>query len=581
MAGTRDAPIIDARTTLDSIKLSNVAIGRLLGSARYENDRLSVGADIFQAEKRVLTAVGDSLPLRIRWLSYDTLPGRVKVSAVADSADFTLIQAFVEEVSNVSGKISGNISMDGTWRRPNLLADARLTDGGMRIDTLGIALSKMFGHVRLANDTLVVDSVRASSGGDANTARIRGTVDFNDWTLHGFNLAVTMNDFLAYNRLELAQLYARTIPGDSIRLNGTVEPRMNSDSLTGRLIVDRGAIYLPDPKYALKRFSALDTGGFLQVAPKPTLYDRVTKNLYTDLEAQIGGDFRLSAEYADIPLSGNLRIVPVAITDVAARSTDFISRLAPIGTIVTQGGNYDLQYPPLFSKSFDVQPGGTVTFDRDARWNGVLDVTARRVIRKPGKPDVPIAIHVTGRLLSPNVDPRSEAAFQISDSDILSYIVFDEPGYLLGPNRNASAALGSIFAPIATSATAELLRQKFFGRYLDSFQLQTTAVDPSLLGTSLLNTTRLTGGKAFGPTFISLSSGFCSLDENNKQNFFGQLGTNVEWRLSSSLTTGARFQFSIEPPTESVVCGASYNTSLGIVPTPPQFSLSYLKFWRW
>ena len=580
MAGTRNAPVIDARTTLDSITLSRVGIGRLLGNAHYDNDRLTAGADIFQGDARVLTASADSLPLAIRWLSYDTLPGRVRVKAAANNADFTLIQAFVEDISNVTGKMSGGLSIDGTWRNPNMTAAATLTDGGMQIDTLGIALSKMFGAIRLANDTLRVDSVRASSGGDANTAHIRGTVDFKDWTLHGFNLAVSMNDFLAYNRLELATIYARTNPGDSIRLTGTVEQHAESDSLQGEVFVDKGAIYLPDPKIALKRFSVLDSAGFLLAAPKKTLYDVITRNLYTQLTAHIGGDYKLTADYADIPLSGDLKIVPVAVTDVASRSDDFISRLAPVGTIVTQGGNYDLQLPPFFSKSFDVQSGGTVVFDRDARWNGLLNVTARRVIRKPGKPDVPIAIDVTGRLLSPSVRPRSEAPFPISDSDLISYIAFDEPGFdLFGQNRTAGAA-ASIFAPIATSATAELLRKQFFSK-LDQFQVQTSAVDPSGLQASVLNSTRLTGGKAFGPTFISLNSGLCSFDQNNKQTFFGQLGGTLEYRLKSSMTTGARFQFSVEPATESIVCGGPSTASLGIAPTPRQLSLSYLKFWRW
>ena len=584
MLGTREAPIIDARTTLDSIMLSNVGIGRLFGSAQYANDRMSVNADIFQGQKRVLTAVADSLPLAIRWLSYDTLPGRVRARAVADSADFTLIQAFVEEVSNVSGKISGSLSMDGSWGRPNLLAAATLSDGGMRIDTLGIALSKMYGAVQLANDTLRVDSVRASSGGDANTAHIKGTIDFRDWTLHGFNLAMTMNDFLAYNRLELATIYARTIPGDSIRLTGVLEER---PELRGIVFVDRGAIYLPDPKIALKRFSALDSAGFLLAAPtKKTLYERITQNLYTDLTARIGGEFSLSADYANIPLSGDLNIVPVAVTDVARRTDDFISKLAPVGTITTQGGTYELQFPPFFSKSFDVQRGGTVTFDRDARWNGVLDVTARYVVRKPGKPDVPIAIQVTDRLLSPRVRPRSEAAFPISESDVFSYIIFDEPGFDVLQQNRAAGAAASIFAPIATSATSELIRKQFFGR-LDQFKLQTAAVDPSVLSTSFLASTRLTGGEQLGPFYVSLSAGLCSFDQKSRgdagfaKSFGNQLGGNLEYRLRSSLTTGASWSFSAEPGTQDLLCGGSYNVNLGIVPTPRQYSLSYLKFWRW
>jgi hypothetical protein len=78
-----------------------------------------------------------------------------------------------------------------------------------------------------------------------------------------------------------------------------------------------------------------------------------------------------------------------------------------------------------------------------------------------------------------------------------------------------------------------------------------------------------------------LNSGLCSFDQKSNQTFFGQLGGNLEYRLKSSMTTGARVQFSVEPATESIVCGGSSTASLGIAPTPRQLSLSYLKFWRW
>jgi translocation and assembly module TamB len=586
MQGTRAAPVIGVESVLDSITLSNVGIGRLVTSARYADDAASVNADIFQAGKRVFHGVADSLPLAVRWLSYDTLPGRVKVSASADSADFTLIQAFVEDISNVKGKVSGSLLMDGTWRQPNLVAEAALNNGGMRIDTLGIALSRMFGHVQLAHDTLRVDSVRASSGGEANTAHVSGSVYFRDWALHGFSLAMAMNDFLAYDREELAKVYARTNPGQPVELTGT----LLKDTLRGEVFVDRGAIYLPDPKLALKRFSALDSAAFTAAASKRSLFDRITDSLETALIAHIGGAFKLSADYADIGLSGDLNIVPVAVTDVARRSNDFTSRIAPVGTIIAQGGTYDLYFTgvPLFSKRFDVQRGGTITFDRDAQWNGVLDVTARYVVKKPGKPEVPIAIKVTNRLLSPNVKPVSEAAFPISESDLISYIVFDEPGFfdVFGKNRVGLAA--SVFTPIATSATSDLLRRQFF-QYLDQFQLQAPNTADAINGQATPNlfSTRLTGGKAFGPLFVSLSAGFCSLDQkyragtNIGQSFAQQLGGNFEYRLRSSLTTGASWQFSVEPPTAELLCSSSYNASLGIVPTPRQLSLSYLKFWRW
>jgi autotransporter translocation and assembly factor TamB len=593
MQGTRAFTTIDARATLDAIVLSNVGIGRLTGNARYANDRASVTAEIFQGAKQVLHAQADSLPLMVQWLTWDTLPGRVRASAVADSADFTLIQAWVPDVSNVVGKMFGTVSVDGTWMKPNALADMSVANGGMRIDTLGIGLSKIYGHVSLRNDTLRVDTLSATSGGENNTASLKGRMTFKNWLPSWFDLSMQMNNFLAYDRPELAKIYARTDSGP-VRLAGP----LSGDSLVGVLQVDRGEIYLPDSKLVGRRFSTFDTTLFRTGLADTTLLQRITEHLNTNLRAHIGGTFRLSADYADIPLTGDLIVVPVASTDVASRSADYISRLAPVGTIYADRGTYSLTLP-LFSKTFDVQRGGTITFDRDAQWNGVLAISARYVVRKPGRPDVPIIVDVTDRLLTPKVTPRSDASFQISQSDLISYLVFDEPGFdIFGQTSRTLGGEGlvsSLFTPIATSWASDQLKKSLLGRWFDQFRVSTASLDRSNEGTSaanLLYATRLQAGKSIrdNKIFAGVSFGLCGFNNQYRQQSGGQtysaaaleqIGINVDFRLPSSLTTGSTVQFASEPSTTALLCSPGYTGGQGIAPTPRQLSLSYLKFWRW
>jgi translocation and assembly module TamB len=593
MTGTREAPLIDARTTLDSILLSGVGIGKLFASGRYADDRATASADIFQGAKRVLHAQADSLPLAVRWLSYDTLPGRVRASAVADSADFTLIQAWVPDISKVVGKMFGNVSVDGTWSKPNASGDVSVAEGGMRIDTLGIALSKIFGHVSLVSDTIRVDTLSAASGGAANTASLRGRLTVANWLPSWFDLSMSMNDFLAYDRPELATVYARTDSGP-VRLWGTLA----DDSLTGVIQVDRGAIYLPDSKLVGRRFSTLDTLAFRTGPRDTTLLQRMTDSLKTNLRAHIGGTFKLSADYADVPLTGDLRIVPVSATDIASRSRDYISRLAPEGTIYADRGTYTLVLP-FFSKDFEVQRGGTITFDRDAQWNGVLALSARYVLRKPGQPDVPIIVDVTDRLLTPRVKPRSDASFPISESDLISYLVFGEPGFdIFGQTartRGGEGLISSLFTPIATSWASEQLKNSLLGRWFDQFRVSTASLDQSEEGTSAANVlyaTRLTGGKSFrdNTIFAGVSYGFCGLNSQYRQSLqsggqnysaLDQLGLTLDYRRPSSLTSGSTIQAASEPSTVALLCSPAFTGSQGIAPTPRQFSLSYLRFWRW
>jgi hypothetical protein len=255
---------------------------------------------------------------------------------------------------------------------------------------------------------------------------------------------------------------------------------------------------------------------------------------------------------------------------------------------------------PFFSKSFDVQRGGTITFDRDAQWNGVLAISARYVVRKPGRPDVPIIVDVTDRLLTPKVTPRSEASFPISQSDLISYLIFDEPGFdVFGQTQRTLGGEGlvsSLFTPIATSWASEKLKDNLLGRWFDQLRLSTASLDQSTGGTNAANlfyNTRLSGGKAFrdNTIFAGVSIGFCGLNSRYRADLQAagqsgsgladQVGLNVDYRLPSTLTSGSTVSFASEPSTVALLCSPSYTGSQGIAPTPRQFSLSWLKFWRW
>jgi translocation and assembly module TamB len=614
IGGTRDHPTIDATTALDSIIISDVRIGRLMATARYANERAAVDLGVFQGTKQVLRATADSLPLAISFSGYDTLPGRVRASATADSADFTLIQALTKGVSDVTGKVSGNLTLDGTWSQPNLLARAVLSDATMRIDTVGIKLTKFAGGVTFARDTLRIDSLHAQSGGVRNTASIRDAsfVAFDKWSPSWFDLKFDLRDFVTYNRPELATVFARTDSGP-VRLFGSFE----RDSLKGILNVDAGAIYLPDPKLvgktlSLQRGDPTDTlAARLNGVAGSSLYDRITQNLSTDLSVHLGGAFTLSADYADIPLTGDLRIVPVTIAaPIAGRASgDFISRLAPEGTINADRGKYTVDLFP-FSRDFTVERGGTITFDRNADWNGQLNISARYSVRPKGRPDVPIIVDVTDHILSPKVSLRSDVAY-LSQSDLLSYLLFGEPGFdLLGQSANrgstaqAENLVTALLSPLASSWASDKLRQGPLGKYIDQLRLEVakpdvsaTTSDPSRPTSgqnpiqSALYSTRLAGDKELlkDRVYLSFSTGLCGFNPAYRQETSQGLGTavgdqfglGIDWRFPSTLHTGSSAQLASEPSTQALLCASGGAGLRGAAPTPRQYSLSFLKFWRW
>src|SRR5262249_42312177 len=162
-------------------------------------------------------------------------------------------------------------------------------------------------------------------------------------------------------------------------------------------------------------------------------------------------------------------------------------------------------------------------------------------------PDVPIIVDVTDRLLTPRVTPRSDASFQISQSDLISYLVFGEPGFdIFGQTTRTLGGEGlvsSLFTPIATSWASDQLRKRLLGNWLDQCRLSTASLDQSNEGTSAANliyATRLSGGKSFydNRVFAGVSFGLCALNSQYRQNVqtpgqgysaLEQLGINVDY----------------------------------------------------
>src|SRR4029078_6396398 len=98
------------------------------------------------------------------------------------------------------------------------------------------------------------------------TSRNRGTAQLVGWAKNltqrnatpSFELTLSATNFHAINRRSLADLYVTFADATSIRLKGD----LNSPILSGGpIIVDRGAIFLPDRELARKRAVALLPAG--------------------------------------------------------------------------------------------------------------------------------------------------------------------------------------------------------------------------------------------------------------------------------------------------------------------------------
>ena len=584
---------VDASTLFDSIRVGDVRIGRLASSGHYQNRRASVSVNITDNGKQVLEANADSLPMAVTMFGYDTVAGQLHATITADSADFTIMQAFMTGIDSVKGKMSGSMTLEGSWSQPMLTGIFALKDAQLKIDTLGIMLNGVHGSARYAHDVLTIDSLEAHSAGNkGGVARISGPVTFKQWQPDAFDLSMTMSGFEAYNRPELARVIATTNrDSGAVRLFGT----MAHDTLSGWVSIDKSDIFLPDPKISaklIKEQPAIELRE--EVGSSKALLDRVTENLQTDLRLHLGDAVKLSADYADIPLTGDLRIRPITVYSAAANKGTgaFINRLAPEGTVLTTGGTYTFDL--ITKRDLAVQKGGTITFDRLADWNPLLNLTTRYTVRQTGHPDIPVIVDVRGRLLPhPELSFRTDGPIPIGESDLVSYLITGGPGFdLSGQSTAAKNLIVAVLFPTINTELTNAIRDKLGSGVRLAVESPTPDLDaPGFSAAQVLRSTRLSGEfQLTDKMFLTVSTSLCQNStgsESERASTLAHLANpfagSLEYRLSSTLQAGSSLSVSSEPTTQALLCSASGDVALrGVAPTTQrQYSLSWLHFWRW
>jgi hypothetical protein len=179
----------------------------------------------------------------------------------------------------------------------------------------------------------------------------------------------------------------------------------------------------------------------------------------------------------------------------------------------------------------------------------------------------------------------------------LSYLLTGQPGFdLATQTAEYKSLIASLLAPTLSSALSSTLR----GRLGNGFDLRVDAANADAsagaTGTQALQTlygTRINGEIQFSDKlFFSWSAGLCQFSPAYRQSLaqgsaLNQLSDpfagSFEYRLSSTVHSGSNFLFVTAPSTQALLCSPSTSeTNLrGAAPTPRQYSLSFLKYWRW
>ncbi|MGH7679512.1 MAG: translocation/assembly module TamB domain-containing protein [Gemmatimonadaceae bacterium] len=589
--GTAAEPTMSMEARLTDVRYGGIRLERVNASGQYANRRAQVVLDLASDARLALRARG-SLPVELSYFGATLLEDSLVASVRTDSASFSIIEPLVPGLRITAGNLVANLDIGGTWKHPDVSGPIRVENGELTVDSLGIRMHGVnvdvgfFGH----RDSLAIRRVVAWSGANpGDSVSLRGYIAYRDFDDPYLDLRLNARTFRAFDRRARGRLDVSTEGSNGLRLRG----QLRGATLTGGLVVDRGVYFLPDPELARKRTvdfsSVVSDTAVLANAQKQfaRLFESV---LFDGVRVTLGDEVWLRSPEANIQLVGALNVQRRGKRSSGISvSGDNDSTLVPVldGELRAERGTYTLNLGRVVQREFQVE-GGTITFFETAGLSPILNISALHMVRSSTGADIRIRVRLTGPIENPILTLESAESFTMSQSDMVSYLMFGQQNFELGAESKNVQLAAQILFPSATTFTASQLRG-VIGPIADIIQLRPGSADLSkfgqgefgaALGGSIQDaivTSRLGAEKQISDrVFVSLSSALCFEDRtpngSSELNYIDGLSGRFEYRFSRS----ASVKLGKEPAASTCRRGSSGR----VVQAPSQWGLSLFKTWR-
>jgi translocation and assembly module TamB len=524
---------------------------------RYVDRRLTLKGGLWRDTVRVI-ALSGSLPLDLALepVPARRLPGALQVAARSDSVDLAVLDPLIDVVSGLTGTLTADAGVSGTWERPTLAGHLEVHRGTVTVPALGARYTGLDARLDLDDAGITVTRARAQAGGAitiggrVRTAGERATLD----------LTVRADNFAAFDVPDLGSL---TATGD-LTLRGPVL----GATLAGSLRVDRGTLRFAD--LVEKEIVSLDDPEFRAIVDSnlaaaaalgPEFRTVFVDSLRIDgLTLTMGPDVWLRSSEASIQLDGEFRVDKQVEMGLPRYRFD--------GTLRANRGVYRLVLGPVnsplqVSKDFRVTRG-TVRFFGMPDFDPAMDIVAEHQLRTAAGSPMLVRALISGTLRSPQLRLESDERPPLNETEIVSYMLFGRPPSDLTQSQAGGgemAVLQSTVGGVAGGFGQALLSD--LGLPLDYLTLQTGSRRSSdALG---LSSARIGAGLQLGDrTFLTLTAGVCEVMTSQL------IGAGVEYRLASRWTATAAF----EPLVRE--CGVASSLS-GL---SARYQLSFDVLWR-
>lgn len=472
------------------------------GTFRYANASLTAHVEAIRAGRAPAVVADAVLPINLAIsgvIGRRLLDAPMRVDVVGDSLPLDLIPAMTDFVASVRGTAAGRLAMRGTLQRPTFAGALTWVNGSMVIVPTGVTVEQIAASIRMARDTVFVDSI-AGRAGDGSL-RLSGRLYVGNWRAPAFDLSATGVDALVLDN-ERGELKADV----GLSLTGP----WDNAYVAGLVNIRQGVVYIPEPdnKQVVNPgdpavFAILDTAVTSDRELFPTS-SPLLENLRMDVDVSVNRNTWLRSRDANIEM----------YTDEPVRVSRAADALALTGVVSTDRGEYE-----FLSKRFEIKRG-SATFVGGPELNPALQATGEYEVALAGRQAFNIRVLIGGTMRRPKLTLESDAQPPIAQSDLLSYLAFGQSTTSLleieGSGLTGATATGHLVGVGAALATKRMIAVAL-GVMLDEVEGDATRglgadvfnITPADLPTELGNVgtflqgTRIEAGKYLSPYFFT------------------------------------------------------------------------------
>jgi translocation and assembly module TamB len=425
LRGTLRSPRFEGAAAVVGARYRGGPLPNLRTTFRYADQALTLRGDALRNTGAPLATVDAMLPinLALTGVTGDRLLDRaMRVDVVGDSLPLDLLPRFTDVVSDVAGRAVGRFALRGTLRRPSLVGAVAVRDAAVRINPLGIDVREINGAVRMAGDTVTIDSLVGRSKG---LIRVSGGLGVGNWREPSFNLFLVASDAKIMDN-DRGELHVDA----GLRLTGPFREPYAS----GQVTLLHGVVYVPSG--AQKRLVSSGDPAIFAVLDTSVMSDRellparspFLSNLRVDVDVDINRSTWVRSR------DFNIEMFTESPIHISRRGEGY----SLTGIVQTDRGEYE-----FMGKRFEVRRGAA-TFVGGPEMNPTLQLAADYEVRLPARPALNIRVLVGGTLQRPRVTLESDAQPPIAQTDLLSFLAFGtESQSLLAIAGSALTAGGS------------------------------------------------------------------------------------------------------------------------------------------